>query len=156
MGGSKQKGRFLLRFSMNIALRSRKNVVSTIVISIFAVLLLLLSGCSVVNDLQDISAAGNAFLAELGKGNAAGAAALMHSRSLASGDMAAALKENFVDRKLGDATINSTKVENGVGELSGKCNLADGDGKIQAGDLTMQLEKDGDKWKVLNISCKIS
>jgi hypothetical protein len=141
---------------MDIVLRNRNNPSSVTVVSLFAVCVLLLSGCSVVNDLQDISSAGNAFLAEISKGNVTGAAALMHPRSLESGDMAEALKTSFVDRKFGGATISGTKVENGVGELSGKCNLADGAGQLQAGDLTVQLQKDGDKWKVLNISCKIS
>ena len=141
---------------MNIALHNRKGVVSTAVASILVAVMLLLSGCSVVNDLKDISSAGNAFVAAIGTGNAADAAALMHPRAQASGDLAAALKANFIDRKFGGVTISGTKVENGVGELTGKCNLADGSGNIQAGDLTMQLEKDGDKWKVLNISCKIS
>ena len=141
---------------MSIVLGRRKNSVSTLAAGFLAVLLLFLSGCSVVNDLADIGSAGNAFLAELNKGNAAGAAALMHSRALASGDMAAGLQTGFVDRKFSDGTIDSTKVTNNVGEVSGKCNINDANGSVQAGVLTMQLEKDGDKWKVLNVSCKLN
>lgn len=141
---------------MDTVLRVRNNPVLTTLVSVFTVFMLLLSGCGVVNDLTEISTAGNAFLAELGKSNAAGAAALMHSRALASGDMAAALKSSFIDRKFSSISVNSTKVENGVGELTGKCNLADGSGAVQTGDMTLQLEKDGSTWKVLNINCKIS
>ena len=141
---------------MDTVLRTRRNPAHIALISVITLFMLLLSGCSVVNDLTDISGAGKAFLAEIDKGNATGAAALMHSRSLASGDMAGALQSSFADRKFSSISIDSTKVENSVGTLSGKCHLADASGALQIGDLTMQLEKDGDKWKVLNISCKLS
>ena len=129
---------------------------STIFVSLFAACMLLLSGCSVVNDLQDIGSVGNAFLTALGKGDAAGAADLMHPRAKESGDITEGLKSSFIDRKFSLVSISNTKLENGVGELSGKCNLNDASGAPQVGDLTLQLQKDGDKWKVLNISCKIS
>lgn len=142
---------------MEIVLRSRKNHVFVVFASLFAAFSLVLSGCGVVSDLAEISSSGQAFLAALGKGDAAGAAAMMHSRALASGDMAAALKTSFVDQHFGGVTIDNTKVENGVGELSGKCNLTDSSGQVQAGNFTMQLQKDTDnKWKVLNINCKVS
>ena len=140
---------------MSMVLKGRRNSVWALLVSLLAVGSMLLSGCSVVNDLKDISDAGNAFLAALNKGDAAAAAALMHSRAQQSGDMATALQENFVARKFGNAKVNSTKVENGVGELSGTCDLDDVDGNPKTGNLTMQLQKDGDSWKVINIRCRI-
>ncbi|HEY3290308.1 MAG TPA: hypothetical protein VGK87_09290 [Anaerolineae bacterium] len=138
-------------------MRSRKNHVFAVMASLFAAFSLVLSGCGVVNDLAEISGSGNAFLAALAKGDTAGAAAMMHSRALASGDMAAALKTSFVDQKFGGVSIDNTKVENGVGTLSGKCSLTDSSGQVQIGTLTLQLQKDtDDKWKVLNINCKVS
>ncbi|MCL4506740.1 MAG: hypothetical protein M1434_02175 [Chloroflexi bacterium] len=140
---------------MSIVLKGRKSSIWTMLVGLLAVGSMLLSGCSVVNDLKDISDAGNTFLAALNKGDAAGAAAMMHSRAQQSGDMATALQENFVARKFGNTKVNSTKVENGVGELTGSCDLNDADGNPKSGDLTMQLQKDGDNWKVINVSCKI-
>ena len=57
---------------MEIALRNRKSVANTFIASIAAVLMITLSGCGVVSDLADIGTAGNAFITEMGKGNAAG------------------------------------------------------------------------------------
>ncbi len=136
-------------------LRMPKFPVLSKLFSVVTLCLLFLSGCSVVNDLTDISTAGKAFLAELDKGNATGAAALMHSRSQQSGDMAAGLKAQFVDRKFSSQSINSTNIENGVGSLTGKCNLSDDSGTPKVGDMTVQIQKDGDAWKVLNVSCKV-
>ncbi|HEY3290309.1 MAG TPA: hypothetical protein VGK87_09295 [Anaerolineae bacterium] len=142
---------------MDTVIRNRKNNVLVAFTGVVVVLSLLLSSCSVVNDLTDISTAGSAFLAALGKGDAAGAAAMMHSNAQRAGDMATALKAGFVDRHFGGFTVDNTKLENGVGELTGKCSLTDSSGTAQTGTLTVQLQKDTDgKWKVLNINCKVS
>ena len=140
---------------MEIAVRNRKNVTGTFVTSIIAVLLLSLSGCGVVSELADIGTAGNAFITEMGKGNAAGAAALMHPSAGSTGDLTTGLQQ-IIDRKLSGLTVSGTKFENNLGTLTGTCKLADASGKVVDGELTVQLQKDGDRWKVSYFLCKIS
>jgi len=140
---------------MNIALRNRKSVANTLIASIAAVLMISLSGCGVVSDLADIGAAGNAFVTEMGTGNAAGAAGLMHSNAGSAAALTPAL-QGIIDRKLSGMTVSGTKLENNIGTLTGTCKMADATGKVVDGELTVQAQKDGDKWKVNYFLCKIS
>ena len=140
---------------MNIALRNRKIVANTFLASIAAVLMITLSGCGVVSDLADIGTAGGAFITEMGKGNAAGAAELMHSNAGTAAALTPAL-QGIIDRKLSGMTVTGTKLENNIGTLTGTCKMADASGKIVDGELTVQTQKDGDTWKVNYFLCKIS
>ena len=121
---------------------------------VFLTLALALCGCGVVNDLKTMSDAGNAFAAELTKGNTDTAVAMMHSKVLNSGDIKAALKEQFTDHKFGGVKIDSTTISNGIGELTGTCDLANAGGDLKSAALTIQLEKENDQWKVIYVSCK--
>lgn len=119
--------------------------------AVAAVCALALSGCSVVDDLKGVSEAGTTFAATIVKGDAAGAAAMMHPKALASGDMAAGIQQVFIGQKFSDPVITGTSISNGIGELTGTCKL-----QGNSGTLSLQLEKDGGTWKVLNINCKIN
>ncbi len=137
---------------MNTTISTRRPRVSALIVALAAICAIGLSGCAgVVADLKGISDAGAAFTGAIANGDAAGAAAMMHPRGQASGDMVAAIKSAFIAQKFSDPAITNTSISNGVGELSGTCKLND-----KGGTLTMQLEKDGDTWKVLNINCKVN